>query len=477
MHITLIEATFGMGNQNHDHVHRHNTLNPSTQNIDLLKMEQFQGGVNGLTLSRIAQQSGGITANPQGYVNIEDGWNTRRGIGLLKFIVENNSLHSKQLSVLGYLTGGQASHEGISEDTFFVPVRAWSTSSKNTADLMGFPTTKTTISSSTQFLMGDPFMQKELKSVRAIDVGTETLGIMAITEEGHSSTDNFDGMLSASLNNSIVPSKTDNLSPTHHARELLKIASNTIDSSDGLLESDIGNALMGASIGEENIIDNEFFHVMMSSLGSYNMSGFQGYTLLELTNTFTNLPQCLNLNLLNPTLFTDANNLVNSHEYGGANLWETISNELAYLTVHLLIKAGLTHFSFSATNDPNLVGGITMSDDGVEIVPGQFQSVFDNDEEALNRVEGFMQQLKNQFFSKYTGGYAHQQTILAVEVECFIFGETSVNIFFNGDENNARRWVNASYAINRTSTNIAGKEVGLNEARNFMSNIKEYFVQ
>lgn len=477
MEITLIEAVFGMGNQNHDHVHRHNTLNPSTQSIDRLKMEQFQGGVNPLTLAQVAQEAGGISANPHGMVNIEDGWNIRRGIGLLKFVVENNSMHSRQLSVLGYLTGGQASHEGISEDTLFVPVRAWGTSSRNVADLMGYPTTKTHITSSTQFLMGDPFLQKKLKSVRAIDVGTESLGLFAIEHEGQSADSNFDGMLSADLSHGIVPSKTDNLSPTHHARELLKIAVSATNSTEGLLENEIGNSLMGASIGEESILDNEFFKVMMHNTGSYNLSGFQGWTTLELANVFGNFPEVLNLNLLDASLFSDANNLLESHEYGGANLWETIANELAYLTVHLLIKAGLTHFTFSATNDPNIYGGITGSEDGIEIIPGEFQSVFDSDDHALQRVEEFKQQLKNQFFSKYTGMYAHQQTIMAVEVQCFIFGETSVNIFFNGDQDNARRWVNASYAINRTSTNIAGKESGLNEARLFMSNVKDYFVE
>lgn len=477
MEITLISAIFGMGNANHDHMHRHNTLNPNTQDIDTLKMEVFQGGgVSASTLGQIAQRSGGVSSNAYGVVNIEDGWNVRRGIGLLKFQVANNSLSSKQLSVLGYLAGGTATPEGVSMDTFFVPVRAWGLDTRSTSDLFGMPITKTCISSSNQFLMNDPFLQKKLKSIRPLDIGNETLGLLACEQEDEGLSANYDGMLTADLANGVVVSKTDNLNPSHHARELLRIAvSATRDSDHGLLENSIGDSLMGASLNEEPVTQNEFFHAMMSQLGHYNLAGFNGFTVEEINSVFSNLPECMNLNLLDPTMFAEVDNLLSTHENGTASLHEIVANELAYMTVHLLIKAGLTHISFAASNDPQTVGGITGSDDGVEIVTGPFQSVFDHDDFGIQRVEDFKQMLKNQFFSKYSTSYAHQQTILSVEVSCFIFGETSVTVFFNGDQANSRTWVNASYAINRTSTNIAAADVGLQQARNFTTNIKEYF--
>jgi hypothetical protein len=474
--ILLTEAIFGMGNANHDHVHRHNQLNVSTMNIDALKMEQFQGGVTPVTMNKIANESGNLSQMPQGWVNIEDGFNIRRGIGLLRFIVESNSLESSELSVMGYITGGGATHEGIEGHAMFVPVRSWTTNTRQTADNMGLPMASTAVINSHQFLQGDPMAQHNLKAIRPADVAQEVLGYMACETDGHAGA--FDGILAADLSKNVVMSKTDNLNPAHHARELLKIAANVSNEARfGQVENAIGDSLNSPGILETPLTGNDFFRTMMMSTGTVSMVGFMGWTMAEINNVFSNLLDVMNLNLLNPTSFGAVDNLFGSKEYGSASPFEVIASEVAYLTVHLLIKCGLTHLDFSATNNPHHTQGIVGSDDGVEIITGAFGSVLHHDEYAINRVEQFKQLLKQHFFAKHTTGFMHTTTIISVNVQCSVFGETSVELFFNGNQDDTRRFVNATYCINRTSTNIAGSELGLQEAKNFMDNITEYFAK
>lgn len=473
MEITLTQAIFGMGNQNHNHVHRHNTMNMDSMSIDTLKMEQYNGGVRGSTLNDIASNIGGLSVQPQGWVTVEDGFNIRRGIGLLRFMVEENSLSSQELSVVGYLVGGTASPEGVSGDTMFVPVRAWSTLTTNVMGGDGFPTTRTIVESSHQFLMGDPNEIKDLKSMRPLDIGNEALGYLACEQEGQA--DRYGGVVGTDLKNTMVVSKTQNLNPTHHSRELLRLAVQAgVDSEFGTLEMGIADGLSSAGIGEMGVTENPFFSTMMFSTGAHH-TGFQGFSMAEIAGVFVNLPDVLNLNMLEANNFAVDNNLANSSEYGSASLHEVIGSELAFLTVHLLLQTGLASLHFSATNNPMDFNGIVGAEDGVIIIPGEAMSLLNHDDWVANRVESFKEHLKNHFFKKYSSAYTHARTIINVEVNSYMFGETTVNIAFNGELMMAKSFTNATYLINRTSTNISGSDIGLAEAKNYLRNIKEHF--
>ena len=474
MDITLVKAVFGMGNTNQAHVHRHNTLNLDSQTIDRLKMEQLSaGGVLGTTLNEAAFMSGGVSARPQGMVSIEDGWNIRRGIGMLKFSLEHNAITSSELVILGYMVGGSASMEGIAPETLFVPVRSWTTGVTNVTDGTGMPMAKAQVVSSSQFLMGDPYQVRNLQAMRPVDVGNQVLGLTACEKEGNINT--FDGVLGGDLNKTVIVSKTHNLNPTHHAKELLKIATNVTASSGSVgLEYAMSDSLASVGIREIHPTQNEFFQAMAMNLGIHMFEGFQGFSVEEINNVFTNLPDVMSLDLLNPS-FEDANNLLNSAEHGNANMHEIVFHELSNLTVHLLMQAGLTHLTFSATNNPQHINGLIGSEDGVEIIPGEFGSVFEHDDGGINRVERFKELLKSTFFSKYTTGYMQTTTIIDVVVSCALFGETIVEVSINSGP--VQRKVMATYCINRTSTNIAGKEVGMDESKNFMYNIRDYFAE
>lgn len=474
MTTTLIRAVFGMGNQNHQHVHRHNTLHMDSMAIDNLRLEQEMGGITANTLNTVAQSSGQLTTRPQGNVEIEDGFGNRRGIGMLTFQVDFNATQSTELSVVGYLVGGTYSPEGISTDTLFVPVRCWSTLNQNTHDANGFPMVKRVIDSSHQFLMGDPYQSKDLKATRPLDIANQALG-QAIAESDNRG-DDFMGTVSSDLKNNLLVSKTQNLNPTHFSRELIKLGTRAVtDTMHGMeLESALGNNLMGQGLGEMTPSENPFFHTMMYQLGIHNVTGFQGFSIGEINDVFKNFVDVLQVQLLQVTNFAEDTNLLDSHEYGSATLIETMATEVAMTTVHLLLQRGLMSLSFSASNNPTDFEGIS-NDAGVAFLVGQAMSVLDTDLNVEGRVEYFKQDFLDNFFAKYSGPYAHQRHIISMTVDCHLFGEISVELFYNGDQSTIRRYVNASYYINHTSSSIAGSDAGLQESKNFLTNIREHF--
>lgn len=476
MEIILTRAVFGMGNENHDHVHRYNTMNISSDGIDTMKVEHYQAGsVSEMTLNKLGEQFGGLTSRPLGVVGIEDGWNVRRGIGMLKFTVNSNALVTEELTVLGYLTGGGATHEGIESSTLFLPVRSWTTATRNVLDGEGLPTTRRVVDKSNQYIMGCPHQSKRMSSLRPSDIAQETLGYLAAEAEGVEA--NYAGLVNADLTKRPQSSKTLNLDPTHHAKSLLRLGQGVIEQNyhSPTTSDAIAEGLSNNSFLESTMQDNPFFLAMQNGLGSYVMSGFMGWSIEEINSIFVNLGDVLDLTLLNPTMFGNNNNLMLANSYGSASNHEIIASELAFLTVHLLTNSGLTHLTFSATNNPMYFQGLSGSDDGVAVLVGEAGSVFDNDEHLHIRVESFIERLKSKFFSKYNTGYSYNQTLLSVEVECSLFGETKVTIFFADDESDRRTYVNATYAINRTSSNIAPGDVGLTETKAYVTNLKEYF--
>lgn len=472
---TLTRAIFGVGNQTHAHVHRHNIMTVGSQEIDKLRSEQELGGIIPSTINAIAQSVGQLTSQPQGYVSLEEGFNTRRGIALLNFVVESNTVQTSELAVVGYLVGGSWSAEGISDDVRFVPVRCWTTLATNSHDESGFPTVKTIIDGSQQFLMGDPHQRVDLKALRPLDVGNEALGY-AVTESDGTS-ERYSGMSTGNLRNNVLVSKTQNLNPTHHSRELLRLAVNAGSQVEmGMdLESAISDGLIGDGIGEVSAAENPFFNTMMFALSMHSLAGFEGFTIGEINSVFENLVDVMYTSMLDVSAFTDDNNLLTTQEYGSAGMHETIATELAMCTVHLLLQSGLMSLTFSATNNPSDFDGVSGDDYGVGFVQGQAMPLLEQDQYVINRVERMKQLLAAHFFSKYSGPYAHLRTIISVEVDCHLFGETRITIFFNGDQHTARTWTNATYYINRTSSSISGSENGLLEAKNFLANIREHF--
>ena len=472
--ITLIQAIFGMGNQNHAHVHRNNTMFLDSPDIDKLKMEQYQGGITGSTLNSIATMSGGLTTVPRGTVAVEENWNQRRGIGLLRFNVAENALVQNELSIVGYLHGGGASVEGIQSDTMFTPVRAWSTLSQSVADANGFPTVKTVVDSSSQFLMGDPNGINKLKSSRPIDIGNEALAFHILDNENRG--DRYDGVVTSNLDATVVVSKTQNLNPTHHTRELLRLATASAAAAQHTnLDLGIADNLGACGMNEIGVSENAFFSTMMFNTGTHSLTGFQGFSIGEISQVFDTFIPLLNLTLLETSNFGEDNTLLISEAYGSAQAHEVIATELALMTVHLLLQSGLSSFGFSATNNPMDFNGLSGTDDGVIVVAAEAMSLINADEFLVNRVEDFKHLIKTHFFAKYSSQYAHKRTVMNVEVNSYMFGETTVTISFNGELAASKTFTNATYMINHTSSNITSSDNGLAEAKAYMRNIQDHF--
>lgn len=474
--ILMTSVRIGMGNPVHQHYHRHNKLALESQNIDQMLMASAQGGIVESMLNNIAAQSGGLTVNPRGTVNLEDTYNQRRGLALFKFSVMQDALREEELVVLCYLTGGGLTEDGgIDPATVCVPIRSYTVARESITNLHdGMPMTKSAVASSDQFLMGDPTQQHKLRGVRPEDMANEVLGYMSTEAENDQG--NYQGNVGASLSKHTLVSKTQNLDTTFHAKQMLKIAGNYLSDQDynTSLQESVAGSLFSSSMKESMLSQNPFFKAMALGSGTFTWNGFQGYSLGEIMDVFPNLPDVLDLSMLDESRFPMVDEVMLSTEYGRTNMTETTAQEIAMLSTDLLIRTGLSHIVFSATNDIHEFGGLT-DNGGVEIVVGQWMSISDQDGGSINRMERFKQLFKDKFYTKYNNGYAHLNTIVNITVTCSLFGETSVEVFFNGDNDTKQRYVNATYYLARTSSNIASNENGVTESVNFLNNLREYF--
>lgn len=475
--IVLTQVRIGMGNPVHVHVHRHNVMNLASQNIDRLLLDAANGGIVESTLNKVAGASGGLTVNPRGAVNLEDTYNQRRGLCILRFSVMHNALMEQELVVLCYMAGGDGRTDGLDPATRLIPIRSWEVNVENTSNPMdGMPMIKNTVTASNQYLMGDPLQERQLRSMRPEDIGNEVLGYVATEAEGRQ--DGYVGNVAANLSKTVLVSKTQNLDTTHHAKQLLKFAGNLLHDNDynTPLQDSIAGTLYSGSMTESLISENPFFKAMASATGTWSWAGFQGYTLGEVASVFTNLADVLNVELLDESRFPMIDETMMSSAYGATNMVETTAQEVAMMTTDILIRCGMTHVVFAATNNSQEFGGIT-NEDGVEMVTGEWMSIVERDPWSINRLERFKQMFKDKFFTKFNTGYAHSSTIVNVVATCSLFGETSVEVFFNGDPSDNQRYVNATYYLARTSSNIASNDTGVNETVNFLNNLREYFVK
>jgi len=324
--------------------------------------------------------------------------------------------------------------------------------------------------------MGDPLEEQKLRAMRPQDIGNEVLGYISTEEENRQG--GYTGNVAADLSKTVLVSKTQNLDTTHHAKQLLKIAGNVLHDQDfGMAVQDsVAGTLYSNTMQESLLSENPFFKAMSVATGTWSWVGFQGFKLGEIAEVFENFTQVMNIDLLDEDRFPVIDETMFSTAYGATNMVETTAQEVAMLTVDVLIRAGLTHVVFAATNNSQEFNG-TMSEDGVEMVTGEWMSIVERDPYSINRLERFKQMFKDKFFTKFNTGYQHSNTIVSVKATCNLFGETSVEVFFNGDQATCQRYVNATYYLARTSSNIAGTDAGVADSVNFLNNLREYFIK
>lgn len=471
----LVEAIIGIGNPVHSHVRRNNEVNPNNAILDKLIFERMNGGVVPSTLNELSIMSGCMSSSPQGDILLSDGWNTKRGLAMLRFIVTTNSVQQEELGILGYLTGGDFSGEGVDSNTVFVPVRSWGVLINSRQDLeTGLPFTQSTISDSQQFLLGT---QEGLYSARPRDM-INNVGIMSTYKSSGLDINAFCGETSQDMSTyGVVMSKTKNLDPTFCAREILGASVNAMSDALGAYATDdslvtgLLESITRPGLNEIFPINNAFMSTMNNNLGSVSFAGFNGYTFGEINDVFVNLPEVLNVNMLNST-FADPDWLMMSSEYGSSGYAETIACEIAALTVNALTETGITAVEFVASNNVSEIGGLN-SENGLAFQMGFATPLLQNEMNLPGRVEDFKDRLSRSFFARYNptmrGGFS-----VSISAACYMFGETRVTVVINGKAESERTYANATYMINLTSPNISESTKSIDSARNMMLNMQEY---
>lgn len=473
--IQLVEVIIGMGDPVHTHVRRHNEINPDSRTLDVLVNQQSTGGIVPSTLNEFSLLSGGMTTSSQGEILLSDGWNTKRGLGMFRFIVSSNALQQEELAILGYLTGGECSAGGIEENTMFVPVRSWSVLISDRQDLStGLPYIQQTINDSQQFLLST---EADLFSLRPKDV-IDNVGILTVREDHGIGIESFDGTTTQNLSpNGVIMSKTKNLDPTFFAQSILgptikAVAESSEYNGDrDTLTTAMLESVLHPSLVETTPLENAFFRTMMANLGSTTLTGFNGYTFGEINSVFENLPDVLNLEMLSRS-FEDPNWLMMSHEYGASNYAERIACEIATLAVHALSTCGLSSVEFLASNNVAEIGGIN-SENGLAYQMGAAMPLLQNENNLMGRVESFKDALSRGFFARYRsdvrGGFS-----VGIRAKCYMFGETSVTVVIDGKPESERTYANATYMINQTSSNVVSGRNAVNSSITMLNNIENY---
>lgn len=468
--ITLNQVLVGIGNVVYDQHHRENRINLDNSLVNQAVQERFNGGISASTVNMLGVTGGGLAAQTGGVINVEGGWNQRRGLCLLRMTVTDNALKSEQMAVLGYLVGGSDTFMGIvPNDVLFVPVRSWTVTTEATQGMDYLPTTKTGVTESSQFLMADPEMINNLQSIRPVDVINYGFGELNAEEEGVM----FDGTTNSDLtNNGLVISKSGNLNPLTNAQQIMNHAARV---SRNQVTHNTLSENMASSMGnmrETEVYEHPFLSLMMSALGLPSYAGFVGFSFEELRQVFQGFdsvmtpPSDRNMEGHNHTLDTSVLGAVDYHEI--------IGHELAFICLHAMLDLGLMYAQFIISNN---VSGVGINSGNIFWQPGASAGVIANDPYLNNRMDQLKDYIESSFYQKYAATRLGSASIVGAEVTMNVFGECVIEIVLNGNDNITKRIALPSYCVNRTSSNIAAGDMQKELATNYVETLRNYFVQ
>lgn len=472
--IQLTSVMLGIGNINHAQVHRNNRLNFTVEMGNQVAAERYNGGITGSTINALSIQAGGMGAEHQGFVNIEGGWEQRRGLCMLKMNITENSLVQQEMAVLGYLVGGQDSYLGqIPDDVLFVPVRSWTVSKSAGQNAKYMPQENTLITESSQFLMNDPALMTNLRSVRPVDIINHGFGEQNAIEENREGT--FAGSTGSELGDrGLIVSRSNNLDPMAASSTLMNHAArvsrtnmqyNTLSEN---MASSMGN------LSEMEIFQHPFLGLMMSALGMQDYNGFIGFSFGELRQVFNGFDRCILSNSSRGDIGEVVDHRLTTHSLGSVDYFEKLANELAFISLHAMIDVGLVYMEFVASNT---VSRMNVNNGDIFFQGGTPAGVIDNDSRLEARKESFKDYIVKTFFTKYSAKGMGNAMLVSVKVKMNIFGESSVSIILNGNESEERTKVFTSYTINRTSSDIATTDNQVNAASQYLENLQNYFVR
>lgn len=472
MELQLNEVLIGIGNEVHDHYHRTNKMDLNPDILNQVTQERFQGGVQASTINQLGVTGGTISAQHGGMAEVEGGWSFRRGLMLLKMTVVENSLEATQMSVLGYLTSGSDVLLGIvPDDVLFVPVRSYTTKTTQTQDGNFMPIERQAMTESSQFLMADPSLMKNLHSIRPVDVINYGIGYQDNLEDDNTS-DDYDGTVGNSLmDRGVIVSKSSNMNPIVNANTILghaKSVSRNMVSANKLSEN---MALSIGGISDMEIYQHPFLGAMMSACQMEDYKGFVGFSFEELRMAFPGFDNAIR-DFRQSIKAEPKDHKLTSSSMEGAFQPTVIANELAFICFHALIDVGLLGLDFVASNSVAHQG---LGDGEIYWKAGAPASIVNNDMGLWNRVEQFKDYISETFFTKYAAKMFGQSTFISVDVVTGLTRETTVKLIFNNDPNTEFTQTFSSYNINRFSSNIASGDAQQAAAMQYMDNLINYF--
>lgn len=507
----LVKARAGLTNYYHNQVIRNSALDIDSTIIDGLTEENIHGGISGASLLHAAVMSGGLNAQASGYANIAGGWNESKGLMHLTFLVQETPVNAVYMNVIGYVTNN-GSMEGLTTDAIFTPVMSWKVHETLTASLMIDNPTQISrmVGGRTDYILNDG-SQNQVISLRpndVIDYSIERANqediMKRMQDEG---LDAFTPTTTVGASDisrvGVVASKRANVNPSMYAADILKagtgfqrdmqVSSNMMDSS-GTNESEfdgvfgqLANMAYQQSNTEPALIRDDLFHTMMDMMGTAQMRGFRGWTILDLITAFDNLNDVLDLTLMNADQFPTADFTLNTEVMGTSQIEDIISQEITLNIMDLMIKHSLTMVNFRGSNCDNYGGDGSLSN--IVIVPYNPASLTDDDFNLGQNAIAFTEELKGQIFAKLNGVRVGSMTPVRFDVSAELFGTCVVNITTVNENNQGLGFsMNdtgipdgmfsrcfPTFALNNFSNVVGDKEAAQIAGSNFFSNLETYF--
>lgn len=462
--ISMISADFAISNIQQDHVTRNQLMDIKSTSVDEIFINKLEKGfVPSNVIERVAELSAGITNQPVENSYIEGGWGISRGICKLTFLVKQNVVEEVIVVIVGYLYGGSGdAQSGITADTRIVPVKSWQikrVSSVSAAN--GMPTTKTLYGNGANILLNNPYEgQRGSVSLRPIDVVTNAQVIQhQLDTSGMIDEDNLGNIACGNSllgPQGVIMSASENDSSVTHASKLLEAAvrfNHNVDTMGNDPMGALGDASGMPRLRECHPDSNPVFAYISLQFGLTYRSGFEGYSVGELTTVFPELmtPGFANLKMMDASRFSVLDRREDYREFGAAKYYEIAANELYFIVLSELFNRHISMVHITATNDVKQ-DQAHLAINGVLIFSDSPMPLADEDFELPTNVEIMKQQIITQYFARfdpYNSGIPNQ--IVSVDISANLIGETLITVWLNGDNTKGYSYSFAAYASNRNN--------------------------
>lgn len=486
--VRMTEAVFAVSNNQNDHYSRTSSMNPSPTGVDEIFVNKMTTGfVPPAVISKVAQESAGISTQSSGVSFIEGGWGESRGICKLSFLTRANASEEQKVIMVCYLYGGAINSEaGITPDTMVVPVKSWIIDYKTRPDYNGLPEVSAFYHQGMNVLLDDPteISGRGMVAIRPQDIvtGAQIAAYSSIQNGGEVNPNSVEMAAGNALlrNRGTLMSLSSNDSTVKHTTKLLDAAvryKHNMEFNGQDIMSSLCDASNSQSLTEVGVDANPVFSYIQHSFGKTYLTGFCGWSVGELTNMFPELmqPGFAKVDMLDSSRFAVRDRRVDCNQFGSTSYQELFATELHHMLLSEMFERKISSIKFSVTNDvPSEQRHLSIN--GVMFITGEFMPLADEDMQAPMNVEYLKQSIIAQFFTRFDpSNSGYPSNIVSFVVEADLIGETNITVYLNGDNENGVMYSYASFGSNRDNLNIDNAGVGTAVAVNMFSNLSSHF--